>query len=127
MRAMHASIDSFDTSLTATFAPYRASARATPLPMFGPAPVTSATLPSSETSIGSNPPSPAAAARKCDAADYVAAARGLAMSARDRSCVTCPGGCSNFCASPAPSPRHPWAVLLRPQHVDCAIDQALAW
>jgi hypothetical protein len=48
--AMHASIDSLDTSLTATFAPYLASARAMPLPMFGPHPVTSATLPSSETS-----------------------------------------------------------------------------
>src|ERR1700722_19944952 len=47
---MHASIDSLDTSLTATFAPYLDSARATPLPMFGPQPVTRATLPSSETS-----------------------------------------------------------------------------
>src|ERR1700761_7942871 len=50
IRAMHASIDSLDTSLTATFAPYLARARAMPLPMFGPQPVTSATLPSSETS-----------------------------------------------------------------------------
>ena len=50
IRAMHASIDSLDTSFTATFAPYLDSARATPLPMFGPQPVTSATLPSSETS-----------------------------------------------------------------------------
>jgi hypothetical protein len=31
-------------------APYLASASATPLPMFGPQPVTSATLPSSEIS-----------------------------------------------------------------------------
>src|SRR5580698_9423692 len=50
IRAMQASIDSFDTSLHATLAPYLASASATPLPMFGPTPVTSATLPSRDTS-----------------------------------------------------------------------------
>src|ERR1700683_3814671 len=49
-RAMQASIDFLDTSLQATLAPYLASARATPLPMFGPTPVTSATLPSRDTS-----------------------------------------------------------------------------
>src|ERR1700730_7830344 len=49
-RAMQASIDSLDTSLHATLAPYLASASATPLPMFGPTPVTSATLPSRDTS-----------------------------------------------------------------------------
>jgi hypothetical protein len=38
--------------LHATRAPYRASASAIPLPMFGPAPVTSATFPSSDTSNG---------------------------------------------------------------------------
>src|SRR5579863_9639827 len=100
MRARHASIESLETSLTATFAPYRASARAMPLPMFGPQPVTSATLPSSETSMGTTPPSPAATAQNCDAADYVAVARDLAMSARDRSCVTWPGECPNFAVSP---------------------------
>src|ERR1700677_1112669 len=47
---MQASIDSLDTSLQATLAPYLASARATPLPMLGPTPVTSATLPSRDTS-----------------------------------------------------------------------------
>lgn len=41
-------------SLHATRAPYRASASAIPLPMFGPAPVTSATFPSSDTSIGAH-------------------------------------------------------------------------
>src|SRR5579863_9875369 len=100
MRAMHASIDSFETSLTATFAPYRASARAMPLPMFGPHPVTSATLPSSETSIGTTPPLQWQPHANCDAADYVAVARALAMSARDRSCVTRPGECPNLPASP---------------------------
>ncbi len=49
-RAMQASIDSLETSLHATFAPYLASASATPLPMFGPTPVTSATLPSRDIS-----------------------------------------------------------------------------
>src|SRR6202034_4251340 len=53
---MHASIESLDTSLTATFAPYLDRARAMPLPMFGPQPVTSATLPSSETSNVIPPP-----------------------------------------------------------------------
>jgi hypothetical protein len=37
-------------SLHATRAPYRDSASAIPLPMFGPAPVTSATFPSSDIS-----------------------------------------------------------------------------
>ena len=37
-------------SLHATCAPYRDSASAIPLPMFGPAPVTRATFPSSDTS-----------------------------------------------------------------------------
>src|ERR1700691_5277576 len=50
IRAMQASIDSLDTSLHATLAPYLASASATPLPMLGPTPVTSATLPSRDTS-----------------------------------------------------------------------------
>src|ERR1700722_1801150 len=49
-RAMQASIASADTSLHATLAPYLASASATPLPIFGPTPVTSATLPSRDTS-----------------------------------------------------------------------------
>src|SRR5690348_409351 len=66
---MQASIDSFDTSLTATFAPYLASASAMPLPMFGPHPVTSATLPSSEIStVSSSIPRIAWP----DLADYVA-------------------------------------------------------
>src|SRR5580704_17222706 len=118
MRAMHASIDSFDTSLTATFAPYLASARATPLPMFGPAPVTSATLPSSETSIGSHPLSPAATARQVRPADYVAVARGLAIGSGDRSCVTRPGECTNFAASLVAgfasfAPRGQWRLTSR--------------
>ena len=61
-RAMQASIDSADTSLHATLAPYLASASATPLPMFGPTPVTSATLPSRDTSTVACSLSPDAAA-----------------------------------------------------------------
>src|SRR6266567_3620150 len=52
---MHALIDSSLTSLHATLAPYLARASATPLPMFGPTPVTSATLPSRETSTDTAP------------------------------------------------------------------------
>ena len=44
-------------SLHATRAPYRDSASAIPLPMFGPAPVTSATFPSSDTSTAPLPAS----------------------------------------------------------------------
>src|SRR6202020_3686317 len=80
IRAMQASIDSLDTSLHATLAPYLASASATPLPMFGPTPVTSATLPSRDTSTversvssRSHPWSSAVPSRP-DPADYVAQA-----------------------------------------------------
>src|SRR5215475_12526828 len=55
MRAMQALIDASSTSLQATFAPYLASASAMPLPMLGPTPVTSATLPASETSTVTAP------------------------------------------------------------------------
>src|SRR5215468_730117 len=50
MRRTLARAASAEMSLQATLAPYRASASAIPLPMFGPAPVTSATFPSSDTS-----------------------------------------------------------------------------
>src|SRR5215469_4928054 len=55
IRAMQALIDASSRSLQATFAPYRASASAMPLPMFGPTPVTSATLPARETSTVTAP------------------------------------------------------------------------
>ena len=51
MRRTHAFAASAERSLQATLAPYLASASAIPLPMFGPAPVTSATFPASEISI----------------------------------------------------------------------------
>src|SRR6266581_8968485 len=50
MRRTHAFAASAERSLQATLAPYLASASAIPLPMFGPAPVTSATFPASEMS-----------------------------------------------------------------------------
>src|SRR3989304_9067190 len=53
MRRTQASAASALMSLQATLAPYFASARAMPLPMLGPAPVTMATLPSKDTSINS--------------------------------------------------------------------------
>src|SRR5258708_23643997 len=54
IRRTHASAASARMSLHATLAPYFESASAMPLPMLGPVPVTSATLPSSEISIRSD-------------------------------------------------------------------------
>src|SRR5262245_52557673 len=51
IRRTQAAAASGSRSLHATRAPYLASASAMPLPMLGPAPVTSATRPSSDTSI----------------------------------------------------------------------------